>query len=486
MFLDKKPKMEIAMKRFKTDSKNSSKNKKIFQPNNVELSAINSNCAGIDIGSRSHFVSIPPELNKETIREFSSTTAGVLKMCSWLKENKITSAAMESTGSYWIPVCEILEAQGIDGYLVDAKAVKHVPGRKTDVIDCQWIQKLHSLGLLPKAFRPKEYCLKLRALTRQHTSLIEHRSPHIQHMQKALHEMNIQLATHVRDITGVTGRNIIDAIINGERDMKAFALLVDRRCKKSPKEIAESLKGNYREEHLFALRQARDLYDYYSKLIGECEIEIEKALTELSKRKVNIQAIDKAEEIHDKKNVSQSMITKANKKNRFDFPVNALLETISGVDIIQIPGIDQITALKFLAEIGGNIDAWKSSKNFSSWMGLCPGNKISGGKNLSGKTKRCANKCANLLRMAANGLWNAKCYLGAFLRRMKGRLGGAKAITATAHKMSVILYTMIKERKSYLELGEEYYEKVYRERRLKGLQRQAQDMGFTLVQTMEN
>jgi len=407
-------------------------------------------------------------------------------MCSWLKENNIVSAAMESTGSYWIPVCEILEAHGIEGYLVDAKAVKHVPGRKTDVIDCQWIQKLHSHGLLPKAFRPKEYCLKLRALTRQHTSLTEHRSPHIQHMQKALHEMNIQLATHVRDITGVTGRRIIDAILNGERNMEAFALLVDRRCKKSPKEIAESLKGNYRGEHLFTLRQARDLYDYYCQLIRECETEIEKALNELSQRKVNLQSIDNSEEVYEKKNAAQPTESKANKKTRFDFPVNTLLETISGVDIVQMPGIDQITALKFLAEIGGNVDAWKGSKNFSSWMGLCPGNKTSGGRNLSGKTKRCANRCANLLRMAANGLWNAKCYLGAFLRRMKGRLGGAKAITATAHKMAVILYTMIKEGKSYVELGEEYYERVYRERRLRGLERQAQDMGFMLVQVNEN
>lgn len=469
------------MKRFKHNSNNSKsiKARKIAPNSSASLDALHPNSAGIDIGSRSHFVAIPPNRNVNIVQEFSSTTKGLLEICTWLKKNDITTVAMESTGSYWIPVYEVLESHGFEVYLVNAKHVKNVPGRKTDVLDCQWIQKLHSHGLLEKSFRPKNHSLKLRALTRQHSSLIEHRSPHIQHMQKALLEMNIQLSTHIRDITGLTGTRIINAILEGERDEKVFATLVDHRCKKSSKEIAESLRGNYRSEHLFTLKQAKNLYDYYSQLIGECEQEIEKALNELSKLESRLPELEKTNTCPTLQSYNKS--TKKNKCKNFDFPVTALLQNICGIDIAETPGIDRTTALKILAELGGNVDSWRTSKHFSSWLGVCPGNKVSGGRSLSGKTKRCRNRVANLLRMAANGLWNASCYLGAYLRRMKGRLGGPQAITATAHKLAVILYTMIKEQKSYVELGEEYYEKTYRERRLKALQRQAQEMSLMIV-----
>ncbi len=474
------------MKRFK-HKPNTSSSQKISYNKNVDIQALNPNSAGIDIGSRSHFVAIPPDRNSEIVREFSSTTSGLIEMCDWLKQNNITTAAMESTGSYWIPVYEILESRGIDVYLVNAKFIKNVPGRKTDVLDCQWIQKLHSFGLLAKSFRPKDHCLKLRALCRQHSSLIEHRSAHIQHMQKSLHEMNIQLATHIRDITGVTGMRIINAILNGERDVKAFAALVDSRCKNSAEKIAESLRGNYREEHLFTLKQARDLFCYYTESIRECEREIDKALAELQIFSP-IQAETKKEAVcveETKQSPKSPKQTKAGKgkngKKSFDYPITSYLEGFCGVNIIETPGIDQSTALKILAELGGNVDSWKSAKHFSSWLGVCPGNKISGGLSLSGRTKPCKNRVAGLLRMAANGLWNSHCYLGAFLRRMKSRLGGPKAITATAHKLAIILYTMIKEKKSYIELGEEYYEKNYQERRLKALKRQAKEMDLMLV-----
>jgi len=485
------------MKRYK-ENKINGKGKtltKLTVSKDSSLLPINPNSAGIDIGSRSHFVAIPPNRDGEIVREFSSTTSGLLEICQWLKESEVTTVAMESTGSYWIPVFEVLASHGFDVFLVNAKHVKNVPGKKTDIVDCQWIQKLHSFGLLAKSFRPKDHYLKLRALTRQHSSLIEHRSPHVQHMQKALHEMNIQLATHVRDITGVTGMRIINAILEGERDVKVFAALVDPRCKKGATAIAESLRGNYREEHLFVLRQARDLYNYYNKLIHECEKEIEAALNELVEHKIAPSLAVPICETESQPQVvpiceteSQPQVvpkTKKKSKNHFEFPILPTLKTICGVDIIEIPGIDQATALKILAEIGGNVDAWPTSRHFASWLGLCPGNNISGGRNLSGKTRRCANKTANLLRMCANGLWNAKCYLGAFLRRMKGRLGGPKAITATAHKLAVILYTMIKEGKSYQELGEEHYEINYRERRLKALERQAKEMGLMIVPATE-
>ncbi len=469
------------MKRFKQNRKSSASTKLKSATKEVEIQVMNPNSAGIDIGSRSHFVAIPPNRDEEIVREFSSTTSGLLEICAWLRKNNITTVAMESTGSYWIPVYEVLESHGLEVYLVNAKSVKNVPGRKTDVMDCQWIQKLHSLGLLTKSFRPKNHCLKLRALTRQHSSLIEHRSPHVQHMQKALHEMNIQLATHIRDITGVTGMRIINAILSGERDEQVFASLVDTRCKRSGQEIAASLRGNYREEHLFTLKQARDLYSYYCQLILECEQEIEKALKEFA---LHTEIELKKEELDSIKPQSKELSKIIEKKNKgkihFQFPISAMLQDFCGVDIIGIPGIDRPTALKILAELGGNVDAWKSAKHFASWLGLCPGNRVSGGRNLSGKTKRCVNRVASLLRMAANGLWNAHCYLGAFLRRMKSRLGGPEAITATAHKLAVILYTMLKEGKSYIELGEEYYEKTYRERKLRALQRQANELGFKL------
>lgn len=471
------------MKRFKQNPHLSKRKNVKLVSKNIDIQTINPNSAGIDIGSRSHFVAIPPD-REEPVKEFPSTTRSLLEMCQWLKKNKITTVAMESTGSYWIPVYEILESHGIEVYLVNAKSVKNVPGRKTDVMDCQWIQKLHSVGFLTKSFRPKDHCLKLRALTRQHSSLIEHRSPHVQHMQKALHEMNIQLATHIRDITGITGMRIINAILAGERNEERFAELVDPRCKKGAKAIAESLLGNYREEHLFTLKQSRDLYNYYTQLILDCEQEIEKALSELAPQPhKNTEIIEIEQSCADKSSIQIPLKKKkGNKASHFQFPLAGILENIYGIDITDLSGIDQSTALKILAELGGNVDAWKSSKHFASWLALCPGNKISGGRSLSGKTKRCQNKVANLLRMAANGLWNAKCYLGAYLRRMRNRLGGPKAITATAHKLAVILYTMIKEKKPYKELGEEFYEKTYRERRLKGLVRQANEMGFELIE----
>jgi len=450
-----------------------------------EMMIINPNAAGIDIGSRFHVVAVPSSSSDQPIREFSSTTTSVLEMAKWLKSCRVTTIAMESTGSYWIPVYEILEEKGFEVYLVNAQFVKNVPGRKSDYRDADWIQRLHTFGLLSKSFRPQDHCLKLRSLTRQHSKLISHRSPHILHMQKALQEMNIQLHTHIRDITGVTGMNIITAILNGERDINKFAQLVHPKCKNSAEKIAESLLGNYRGEHLFILGQAKDLYFYYSEKIEECEREIQKALDELAvqtKNEVSPIATGKlssaSEEIAQPLKGSSK---KTKKKKGISFDAAPKLSAIVGVDLTCIPGIDQATALKIVAELGGCVDAWSSAKRFASWMGLCPGNKISGGKVLSSKTKTCPNRLAQLLRMAANGLWNSKSYLGAFLRRMRGRLGGMKAITCGAHKLARIVYVMIKEGINYEDLGEEFYEKRYQERRLKNIERQAKEYGMKLI-----
>jgi transposase len=465
------------MKRYKPNQQFSSTVKTKVKKSTNEIGLVNPDSAGIDIGSRSHFVAVPDDRDQSHVREFSTTTSSLLEMIDWLKKCKIKTVAMESTGSYWIPAYELLESHGFEVYLVNAHFIKNVPGRKTDVIDCQWIQKLHSFGLLSKSFRPKDHCLKLRALVRQHTSLILHRSPHVQHMQKALQEMNIQLHTHIRDITGLTGMRIINAILAGERDIKVFASLVHPCCKKSAEEIAESLRGNYREEHLFILKQAKDLYEYYTEKIIEAEQKIEMALKELSKHTEL-----KEEEclpVEMKKGSEFKGVKK--KKKGLSFEAGAFLKGISGTDLTQIPGIDQTLALKIMAELGGSVEAWQSEKHFASWLGLCPGNKISGGRQISGKTKPCANRLAICLRMAANALWNGKCYLGSYLRRMKIRLGGMKAVTATAHKMAIIIYFMIRDGVGYRELGDDYYERTYQERRLTALRRQVKEMGLELV-----
>jgi len=451
-----------------------------------DVSIIKPDSAGIDIGSRSHYVAVPPDRCEGHVREFSSVTGGLLEMVKWLKECSITTVAIESTGSYWIPCYEILEANGIEVYLVQPEQVKSKPGRKTDVIDCQWIQKLHSHGLLTKSFRPQDHCLRLRNLTRLHSSLIEHRSPHIKQKQKALQEMNVQLHTHVRDITGVTGTRIIDAILDGERNPAVFASMVHKGCKHTPQEIADALNGNYRSEHLYTLKVARDIYRFYSQKLIECEAEIESALKELEIfTRESLTSEEQEKQLISESQVSEDSFVKKVKRKKskkgLSIHIKELLSGISGIDLTTVSGIDQVTALKLIAELGGNVDAWASAKHFASWLGLCPGNKKSGGKQMSSKTKHCANRVAQILRMAANGLWRSKCYLGAYIRRMKSKLGGMEAITCAAHKLARIIYNMIKTQKNYVELGVNFYEEKYKERRLKALRRQAEEMGLDLV-----
>ena len=402
-----------------------------------KLSFVNHNAAGIDIGSFSHFVAIPEGRDKETVREFKSFTAELNKLASWLKKCKIDTVAMESTGVYWIPLYELLEKEGFKVFLVNARHIKNVPGRKTDVLDCQWIQKLHSYGLLQAAFSPKKIIAKLRYYIRQRSMLIEYGSSHIQHMQKSLSLMNIQLHNVITDLTGSTGLAIIREIVAGERDPVKLSKYRDPRCKNSEEVIKKSLEGHYQEEHVFALKQALELYDFYQKKIEDCNKQIEKLVKSME---------SKIKEPISKKKKDRG-------KHSFNFDVEPELERIIGVNITKIPGINSSIAFKIISEIGIDVNAWKSSKHFSSWLGLCPGNKVSGGKRLSGKTKPSANRAAGALRMAAYTLINSKSYLGAHLRRLRSRLGPPKAITATAHKLAVILYTMLKEGKPYEEMG---------------------------------
>jgi transposase len=430
------------------------------------LEQVNLYAAGIDIGSNSHYVAVPQELDENCVREFSCFTGDLNRMADWLVKIGIQTVAMESTGVYWIPAYEILEERGLEVLLVNARHVKNVPGRKSDVQDCQWLQRLHTYGLLQGCFRTPEESIALRTYMRQRQSLIESASDHIRHMQKALRQMNLLLDNVVSDITGKTGMGIIRAILSGERDPQELTKLRDPRCKENNKTIAASLEGHYREEHLFSLKQSVELYDFYQQQIITCDEAIEQQLHTLESK-------GDGDDL--------PPIKKRKGKNSLNFDVRSELHRITGVDLTKIDGMDENSILKVLAETGTDMSAWPSEKHFASWLGLSPGNKITGGKVLSSKTKPTANRAAASFRMSAYGLFNSKSALGAYFRRQRSRLGAPKAITATAHKLARIFYSMIKKGEEYVDHGQEYYEEQYRGRVVKNLKKKAQSMGFLLV-----
>ena len=445
------------------------------QSNTNSLPALFPDTAGIDIGSKSHFVAVPADRDISPVREFSAFTGGLLEMVEWLKQCAIKTVIMESTGVFWIPAFELLEGNGFDVKLVNARHVKNVSAHKTDVLDCQWLQQLGTFGLLKSAFRPADMILPLRAYLRHRDMLIKVASTHVQHMQKALTQMNLHLHNAVSDITGVTGMTIIRKIVAGETDPKILASFRDTRCR-NPEEVIEASFGNYRKEHLFSLSQALDLYDFYTKKITECDEQI--------------QAEAKKFEAKCDKNRVEALARKAAngkprklKKHEYNFDLTSELVRITGVDLTKIPSIGASTALSIVSEIGLDMTQWKSAKHFASWLGLCPGNKVSGGKRLSGKSKPCKNRVATALRVAANTLYQSQCAFGAFLRRMKGRLGSPKALTALAHKLAKLIYMMLRYGTEYVEKGVEFYEEMYRARREISLRKKAKEMGYELVAT---
>jgi len=450
-------------------SKQKSSRKDIKLPDH--LKHINKMAAGIDIGSKSHFVAVPEGCDDVCVREFKSFTADLHELANWLDKCGVETVAMESTGVFWIPLYELLESRGFEVRLVDARHVKNVSGRKTDVLDCQWLQQLHTYGLLHGAFRPTEQVCALRSYLRQRSMLIQQAASHIQHMQKALSQMNLQLHNVLSDITGGTGMKIIRAIVGGERDPKLLAKYRNSGCKNTIEVIEKSLMGNYRDEHIFSLTQALELYDTYYSKIDACDNVIEKqliAFDDSSKDAINTNTIKRK--------------SKAHCKNALSFNATSHLIRITGVDLTAIPGIEASSALKIISEIGLDLTRWKSSKQFASWLGLCPGNKVSGGKRLSGKSKRTASYASSILRIAASTLHRSDSALGAFLRRLKARLGAPKAITAAAHKLAVIIYNMLKNGVEYIETGQDYYETQYRDRLVKNLNRRAKILGYELVE----
>src|SRR6266403_129419 len=432
------------------------------------LRHININAAGIDIGSDRHLVAVPEGRDKVSVRQFGAFTSDLHDMADWLERCGVTTVAMESTGVYWIPVFEILEQRGFEVKLVDARHVKNVSGRKSDVLDCQWLQQLHTYGLLRGAFRPPDEICVLRSYMRQREMLTQASSMHIQHMQKALQQMNLLLHNVVSDITGVTGMKIIKAILAGERDPRMLARNRDRRCQNSSATIAKSLVGNYREEHLFALKQAVDLYETYQAKIADCDQAI-------------IKQVEKQPDITDDTLPPSEKLIQARERIRSGVDVRELLFKKSGVDLFATPGLAADTLLTLSSEVGFDMSPWKTIKHFTSWLGVCPGTKISGGKVLNKKTKRNPNRATQAFRMAAATQARSKTALGAFYRRIKSRSGGKQAITATAHKIARIYYTLLTKGTAYVELGQQAYEDKYKERRIHHLMAQAKSLGLQLV-----
>jgi len=435
------------------------------------LAQINPNAAGLDIGSQEIYACVPAERDAQSVRAFGTFTRDLYALAGWLAGCDIETVAMESTGVYWIPIYEILESRGFDVYLVNARHLKNVPGKKTDVLDCQWIQQLHTYGLLRASFRPPEEICALRALVRHRANLVRYRSAHIQHMQKALQQMNVQLTQVVSDITGVTGLSIIRAIVAGEHRPHVLAGMRNRQCAKSEAEIAAALQGNYRLEHLFVLKQALEQYDFYDRQIRECDAEIEAKYASLPPAE------------HDGDDVPPPPRPSRQKprKNQAHFDLATALYRTVGVDLTAIDGIDALTAQKIIAEIGLDMDRWPTVKHFASWLGLAPHNKKSGGKVLSSRTKKTQNRANTALRVAAQSLSRSHSALGGFYRRMRARLGAAQANVATAHKLARIVYHMLKYRQPYLDPGEAYYDQQWRERAVRNLKRKASALGFKLA-----
>ncbi|MVF23706.1 IS110 family transposase [Methylocaldum sp. BRCS4] len=425
--------------------------------------------AGIDIGSTRHFVAVPVDRDPQPVREFEGHTVGLRELAAWLKTCGITEVAMESTGVYWIPLYELLAEQGFTVFLVNARHVRNVPGRKSDVLDCQWLQRLMSFGLLRGAFRPEDEICTLRALWRHRDMLIAYQGSHVQHLQKALNQMNVQLHHVIADIVGVTGQRIVRAILAGERDPRALAALRDRRIQADGEAIAKVLLGNWREEHLFALRQAMELYDVYAQKIADCDQQLQSLLENLRTHELPAAGL------------ANPKARKSRPKNAPGFAVREALYGLAGVDLTRIDGIDTSTAMKIISEVGSDLSAFPTVKHFTSWLGLCPGTKISGGKVLSGATKRSANRAAQALRIAAQSLRKSDSALGAYHRRLCARMDRPKAITATAHKLARLIYTLLTKGTDYVDVGAAQYERQFRDRTLQNLKKRAQALGFELT-----
>jgi transposase len=424
------------------------------------------NAAGIDVGGSSHWVAVPRQACDEPVREFGAMTSDLNAMADWLLACGVDTVALESTGVYWIPVFEVLEQRGLKVWLVDARQMKYVPGRKSDVQDCQWLQKLMSLGLLRAAFRPDGEVCVVRAVARQRDVLLADQASWVQRMQKALVQMNIQLTEVLSDVMGTTGQAIIRAIVAGEREPKVLARHRHSRVKASAEEITKALTGNWREEHLFVLGQALAMYDDIAKHLAACDAKLQALLSQLGQAKIEL-----------------GRVPRSGSKTRAEFDARQTLANWAGVDLTRINGLGLAAVLKILSEIGPDMSRFASVKHFCSWLGLCPGTKISGGKVLSAKTKRSTNRVRQALKMAAMSLSHSDSALGAFYRRLCSRMDKPSANTATAHKLARMVYFMLTRGEAFVDQGQQRYEEQQRERSIAALKRRATALGFQINPT---
>ena len=438
---------------------------------NEVWSVVNPQAAGLDIGASEIWACVPADRDATPVRMFATFTPDLQALAAWLVACRVTTVAMESTGVYWIPIFELLEARGFEVYLVNAQHIKNVPGRKSDVQDCQWIQRLHSYGLLSASFRPEAEMVVLRAYLRHRAMLIEHRAPHVQHMQKALHQMNVQLTQVLSDIAGQTGLAIIRAIVAGERNPVRLAQLADPRCHSSQEQIAKALTGNYRAEHVFALQQSLALYDAYTQQVVECDRQLERQYAAIKPR------FD-PDDPHNP--LGPDPKRQSRRRNGPNFDVRTPLFKLVGVDLVAVGGFDESTAQTLLAEIGTQMSRFPTDKHFCSWLGLAPHNDITGGKVVRRHIIKTHNRAAQALRMAAQAAGNSHSAIGDYFRRMRARVGPKDAVTATAHKLARIVYHMLKHRQPYNPLTLEAYNQQLRQRELKSLQRRAARLGLTL------
>lgn len=437
-----------------------------------QLPVLHPDAAGIDIGASELFVAVPADRDSQPVRSFATFTGDLNALADWLEQCKIRSVAMESTSVYWIPVYQILESRGFELYLVNAQHVKNVPGRKTDVSDCQWIQYLHSVGLLRGSFRPPGVICAIRSLWRHRASLIQMAAEHVLHMQKALDQMNLQVHRVLNDITGVSGLKIVDGILGGERDPLALARLCHGGVKNSEDTIAKALQGDYRPEHLFALRQSLAAFRYYQQLVSEvdCELSVHLGCLETAAT-AGTQAPERTKHSH-------------YQRRRYEpksFDLRAELYRVFGVDLTNVPGISAITAQTILCEIGTDVSQFRNASAFASWLGLCPEKKISGGKVLYTKSRRVRSRVATALRMGAHSLHHAKDYLGEFFRRITRKLGRPQAVTATAHKLARIIFHLLNTKEPYNESVFHRSDEETLKRAELRLRKQAAQLGFQIL-----
>jgi len=435
----------------------------------VSLPMIEPKAAGIDVGATEIFVAVPADRDPEPVRCFPTFTVDLERLADWLQQCRIRTVAMESTGVYWIPLFQILEKRKIDVRLVNAHHVKNVPGRKTDVEDCQWIQHLHSVGLLRGSFRPDEEICAIRSLWRHRDNLIQLATLHLQHMQKALDQMNLQIHHVISDLAGTTGLAIVDAILAGERDPHKLAQLRNRHIRASTETIMKSLVGDYREEHLFTLRQSLKSYRHYQELIQEVDLQVKQMVQRLPSKIAAGEKPPKGDKIR-----------RTPWRNEPPQLRNDLYRAF-GVDLTEVPGINSLTAQMLLTEIGPNLSRFPTAAAFCSWLRLCPDPKISGGQVLSSRTRPTKNRAALALRMATQGLHRSNTFLGDYFRRMKARMGAHKAMTATAHKLARIVYHMVTTQQEYDTTVFQQQEQRRRLHKSARLHAQARELGFQLV-----